>query len=763
MSKVRITGWSVFGIGVLAVLFYLSQRNYLLFHAMVELFAVVVGGSIFILGWNSRHLVGNCAFSALGVGYLSVALVDLLHALSYQGMNVFPTFPGANLPTQLWIVARWLESLSLLLFPFLAGKKLSVGRLSLGYAAATGLLLTAIFRGFFPDCYIDGVGLTHFKIFSEYLICGILMVAALSLSRHRERFDRTVWLLLLAAVGLTICGELAFTFYVSVYGLSNILGHYFKLLSFFLVYLALVRSTFLRPYMLLLRDLKSAEDGLRASEKRYRDLIDQSVQGTAVACANPVRLAFVSQRMADITGYSREALLTMPADLLYAIIHVDDREAFLDRFQRRLQGDRLAAESMYRIVRRDGQVRWVESHNVRIQFAGEPAVQSTFVDITERVLAEQEVRRYRDNLETLVAERTRELASARSQAEAAGRAKAMFLANMSHEIRTPLNAILGYAQVMRRACDGCPKRSRGLEVISRSGEQLLALINDLLTLSKGDIEAATVRSEQFSLAHLLDEVQKVFLPEAVERQVRLTVSLADNVPTVVCTDAGKVRQVVNNLVENALRHADAREVEVLATAGLPAPGMVTISVCDTGSGIAVEEQELVFREFEQTAAGRRRSVGVGLGLAISRSLARLLGGDVVVESMPGAGSTFQFSFRIDHETGSQCERGRGVLGVLDTVGIRCASTVSAEGPPVVLNAAELRVLAGDVRAAFVSAIRAGDIKAVRLLVIEIGKTHPNLAEYLLAMVNRFDYNGLLELLLRNDGAVSVAAVDPAQC
>ena len=244
-----------------------------------------------------------------------------------------------------------------------------------------------------------------------------------------------------------------------------------------------------------------------------------------------------------------------------------------------------------------------------------------------------------------IAKLTGDLRVARDAAERASRAKSTFLATMSHEIRTPMNAILGYGQLLLSANDLSPDQRRKLDVIGASGEHLLTLINDILDMSRIEADRVSLSVEPFDLHILLRELGTMFAPQAAARRIALDVHADPALPHGIEADPGKVRQVLSNLVGNALKFTDTGGVRVRATsrsAGSSAC-VVTIEVEDTGPGIPAGEIDSIFEPFEQTEAGARKG-GTGLGLAISRSFARLMSGDVTVRTTPGRGSTFTFSF-----------------------------------------------------------------------------------------------------------------------
>ena len=240
--------------------------SYLLFHSLAEIFSIVVACGIFMVVWNSRRFVDNSYLMFIAIAFLFVAGVDALHTLAYKGMGVFKG-DDADLATQLWIGARYLHSISLLLAALHIGRKVRANLVFAGYALAVFLLLGSIFYWeVFPACFVEGTGLTPFKRISEYTICLILLASMALLLRHRREFDPRLLRLLALSIVATIASELAFTFYISVYGLSNMLGHLLKIIAFYLIYKAVIETRLVRPYNILFRGLKQSEEALRASK-----------------------------------------------------------------------------------------------------------------------------------------------------------------------------------------------------------------------------------------------------------------------------------------------------------------------------------------------------------------------------------------------------------------------------------------------------------------------------------------------------------------
>lgn len=260
---------SLAGFACIGVLYLSSLYNYLLFHSLVELFSVAVSFAMFMLIWNTRRFMSNDFLLFVGVAYLFVGFIDLFHSLAYKGMGVFPG-DDANLPTQLWIAARYLQSISLLIAPLFLARRIKPGSLILIFSVVSLILIGSITSGVFPDCYING--LTPFKKISEYIISTILAISALILIVNRRAFKLKILALLLCSILFTILTELSFTFYVSVYGLSNFWGHIFKIIATYFIYHSIVSTGLNHPFDLVFLDLKKRENELYATQEKLRML-----------------------------------------------------------------------------------------------------------------------------------------------------------------------------------------------------------------------------------------------------------------------------------------------------------------------------------------------------------------------------------------------------------------------------------------------------------------------------------------------------------
>lgn len=285
--------------------------------------------------------------------------------------------------------------------------------------------------------------------------------------------------------------------------------------------------------------------------------------------------------------------------------------------------------------------------------------------------AAQLVQQERNLLEQKVAERTEQIEkhsealdqsrrialAAQKAAETANQAKSVFLANMSHELRTPLNAILGFSHLMALDEGLSAKQQEYVTIVNRSGEHLLTLINDILDITKIEAGRVTVDIQNVDLSDLLNTLENMFQLKAREKGLQLDFQQAPNTPRFIKTDVVKLRQILINLLHNAIKFTAAGKValRVMATAENKSPG-ATIRLCfeieDTGPGISPEELDNLFEAFVQTKAGQSTQEGTGLGLAISRQFVSMLGGELTVTSVPGHGARFRFEIEIEEIEGA---------------------------------------------------------------------------------------------------------------
>lgn len=372
-------------------------------------------------------------------------------------------------------------------------------------------------------------------------------------------------------------------------------------------------------------ELKTHEQALRESEQRFRGTFEQAAVGIAHVGLDGTWLR-VNDKLCEILGRTREDLLETR---FQDITHPEDLEADL-QLARRVLGKEINEYCLEkRYLSADGSIVW--AHLTVSMIWNDDGTPKHFVsvleDISQRKLAQEQ------------------LENARRLADEANRAKGDFLAHMSHEIRTPLNGILGYAELLRRGV-GTPSQQRShLETIISSGHHLLTLIDDILDLSK--IESGYLQLEQIRCSphQIICEVLSLLRVRAQEKCLNLEAEWATPAPLTVLTDPARLRQVLVNVVGNAIKFTDKGEVRIVASVSADdVEPRFAIDVIDTGIGIPEDRQEAIFAPFSQADYSiTRRFGGTGLGMSISRKIARSLGGDITVVSRVGRGSTFRIT------------------------------------------------------------------------------------------------------------------------
>jgi hypothetical protein len=636
----------------LALLYFLSRANYLLFHSIVESFSIIVACGVFMVAWNSRRFHENGYFLCLGVGALCVAVVDFLHTLAYKDMGVFPG-AGANLPTQLWIAARYLEAAAFLLAPLLLTRRARLAPLFCGFLAAAALLLAAVFGGLFPDCFREPSGLTPFKIASEYLICLMIGSSVVLLHRQRRAFDPGVLRLLFLAAGAFILAELSFTLYTDVFGVSNMVGHLFKVAGFYFIYRGVIETGLTRPYDLLFRELKQ-------SEERYRGLY-QKTPVMLHSIDQEGRLMSVSDYWLEHLGYARQEVIGHPVTDLFT---ETSRRYALERALPDFFRTGACQDLAYQVVKKDGEVIVVHlsattERNEKGEFIRSLAV---MVDVTERLRYEKEI----EHLNAELLNRAEELEETNTELEAANEnldeanteletANAAlvelneelatangdleaFNYSVSHDLRGPLTIITCQSQLILTlfAKNLEPEAREFIAGIQDQTCRMDEMITTLLDFSRlGKVELRRQRVDLSTLA------------KSIARELTLreqTRTVAFHIPEGLGTegDLGLLQILLENLLGNAWKYT-GKTAEPKIEVGLAEVGCGrTFFVRDNGAGFDPARTGELFAPFKRLHDADDFE-GFGIGLATVQRIVKRHGGKVWAEGFPGEGATFYFS------------------------------------------------------------------------------------------------------------------------
>jgi PAS domain S-box-containing protein len=703
----------ILAIGIL-LLFFLSIYKYLLFHSVAEVISIVISGGIFFIGWNSRKYMNSSFFLIVGTSFLFISVIDLLHTLSYSEMNIFLDY-DANLPTQLWIAARYWQSLSYLIAAIAINKKVNASYLMAGSVIIISILFFTIFTGLFPTCFIDivGQGQTPFKIISEYVINSILLASIVILYKFRNEFNRKIFYLIVISISFTFVSELAFTFYVSVFDFSNLIGHILKIVAFFFIYKAIIEIGLTNPFGLLLKSMKK-------SEEKYRKLVEDSLEGIWVI-DDETNTTFVNQSMADMLGYEIDEMIEAN---LYEFMDEDGKKLAETNFERRRRG--IEEDHEFEFLHKSGRKIFatLKASPIFDEDGNFEGAMAFVTDVTEQKIAQEKIadmaRFPLENPNPILRLSTKYvlLANKASQdlfrigegsripevlitpvSEAFSKNKniemeleikdliynlfivpikgkgyaniygmditarkdaednlSRFVSTVSHELRTPVSVLTLSIEFLEKHSNKItPEIERKLrEGISRNIYLLKDLIDDILTLSRIDEGKNKMEWNEYMPSLVLKDILTLMEPIGNQKNITFKVDLSDDIK--LYGDSKKVDQIFRIFIDNAIKYSrESNIIEINAFdhyKGKYNPNVrdgVLFQFEDNGIGITQKDIASIFQRFFRSSQVTDIP-GTGLGLPIAKELIELHNGEVYVESEYGKGTIFYVFFpRIEKE------------------------------------------------------------------------------------------------------------------
>jgi len=619
-----LLSWHVWFVPIVLsiVLIAVSHYNYLLFHTLVELFSIIVGVLMLVVAFYTHAFSRENFLLYLGAGYFWVAILDLIHTLLYKGMNIYSSGILDDF-VQFWIASRYTESFILLVAPIFLLRKVSIARVFIGYGAIALLISIIIMSHHFPTTFVEGEGLTDFKIFSEYIICFILLMALGNLWFHRAFLKDGLFPFLTIAIVLTIFSELAFTSFISVYGPANLIGHIFKLFSFWIIFYSIVRLSLQEPY-----------EKLVESETRFRNLFKVMPVALGEVSDNG-HIGNLNDQFIQTFGYTREDIPTLDEWWQLAYPNDEYRQSVQEIWGKAVQTaselNQALKPNEFEVTCKNGEVRLIEISGVPL---GRDFL-SIFIDLTEQKATEQERLQMQSQLE-----HTQRLDSL-----------GILAGGIAHDFNNILTSIMGNAALAERKAMKSPQdMPRYLSNIVQSSEKAANLCKQMLAYSgKGRFEVRVI-----DLSATVEETSRL-LEVSISKGVVLKYALAEKLPSVEA-DIAQIQQVIMNLVLNAsdaigkksgvisigtgLMQADSAYLSQTSIDDhLPDGRYVYLEVSDTGAGMDKETQARLFEPFFTT-----KFTGHGLGMSAVQGIIRGHKGAIKVYSELGRGSTFKVLF-----------------------------------------------------------------------------------------------------------------------
>lgn len=597
-----LTGSEIAAILIMTIaLYFVSTHNYLLFHTPVEMTITIMAMMVFLTTWFSRHMIKNNYLLFLGISYLFITIIELFHTLAYKGMGVLP-MQGANMATQLWTGARYLEAATFLIAPLVMKKELKAYSTFLIYAIITTALLISIYSNIFPVCYIEDTGLTTFKIYSEYLISGMFIGALGLLWKERDKFDPFVMNLLIASIILAVLAELAFTLYKDVYGSFNLLGHLFKLLAFYLIYKAIVTTAFVDPYKLLSKDLIQKEHMLREEKERFQELFETFSNGVVVLETQDrgqrFHLKDINPAAQKLRHMYKDEFLGKDFTEIYPAVNENKLMDIIHRVWE--TGERVSIPELYYY---DSFIEgWWELYIYRLS-SGE------IVIVCKDITKSKELERSQENLTEMLR---------------------IINKILRHDISNDLTVISMSLEIF--------KENNDPEYLAMAHKALNRSFNRIREMGK--LEDVIANKLELKPYDLYDVITKVSQNHPIE------IHMKDN--CIVMADEG-LYSVVDNIIKNAVDHGHATEIEI--TVNTKNDEVCSMRIADNGTGIPDEIIQYIFKEgFRYGKTGH-----TGLGLYIARVIMNRYG-SIAVEKNEPSGVAFTLNFKRSQKCSASDEK-----------------------------------------------------------------------------------------------------------
>lgn len=580
---------------VLSALVISINQSYLLFHTIIELLSIVVAFTVFIITWNAKKVLENQYLYFVGIAYLFIGCLDLLHTITFSGLNLINS--DAFYANQFWVATRGLEALTLVagFYFFKNKKKLNADLLFLGYLLISIIItLSILYWHIFPICYVKGQGQTDFKIIAEYTIIGVLCIAGYLLTIQKKLFDPLVYRLLASSICFSILSEFFFTLYFENNSIINAVGHLFKLVSFYLIYKANVETGFTKPTILLFNEIKESEFRYRTLANNLPVLIFRFDEAFKCTYTN-----------ADERDVNKKLLMEVLAEV----------EVLLHRLK---LSNKTSLEHEIK-VKDEGEIQIYcldlisENQNPEM---GKATYLVLCQDITKLKLAEEqltELNATKDKLFSIIA----------------------------HDLKNPFTTILASSELIYKSS---PKlgfeKTQNLALRSHeAAKNAYTLLENLLSWSMIQTGVLKPNPERIEVNLLFENIIKIMLPSASEKGIEITSTVTTSIACY--ADLNMTNTILRNLISNAIKFSfnnTTIDIKVALEADF-----VKFSVTDQGVGIDAENLNyLLSSNAVVSKDGTGKEKGTGLGLQLCKDFIRLNEGKFNIIGSLGKGTTFEF-------------------------------------------------------------------------------------------------------------------------
>lgn len=574
--------------------------DYLFFHALSEFFSIIITFTVFIITWNLKYKIQNNVLLIFGISCLYISFLDLIHTLGFYGMGIFTEY-GRDLATQLWIVSRYMQSISIFVAFLLIHKRNNPINVFLIYLFITTIIIFLIFARLFPVCYDEVTGLTPFKKISEYIICGILLSSIFIIIKKKYLINVYVLQMFIHSILFMIFSEISFTFYIDVYGIFNLTGHILKFIAVYFIYLSILKTELTDPFQSLFRDISVKQKELEG--------FSNAIPEAFIVIDSNGKILFVNDLFQNILIDSNH----MPLKIGDNLKKIQINNILLNKIKEIID----IKQEVNTIIESKKESEWYEAITRIIRYSDKPSDYSVLVllrDIT-RFLEYDAIQK-------------------------------KFISITSHEMRTPLTNLSLSMNNLEKHFDTLTDESKKqlISILSRNIESLQELTENLLDVSKLDSEKMKLNYESFKISEAINHVIEELKPISSAKSIRFTIECPKE--SKILADPQRIIQVIQIIIHNAIKYSPKNSVVKIMIEenhsgrySIKSKTGTLIKIQDYGIGIKNQDKYRIFEKFFRSD-DVKNIPGTGLGLYIAKEIVELHQGDIFIESEFGKGSIF---------------------------------------------------------------------------------------------------------------------------
>jgi len=604
------------------VFYFISKSNYLLFHSLIEIIAISLSFSIMLIAIGTIKICNNKYLSYLSIVSGFVSIIDLFHTMTYKGMNIITS--NSDIPIQLSIVARYYEVLALVVSFYYLKKKINVTKIVIYNSIVVLIILTSIFIvKIFPTCYIEGYGLTKFKIYSGYTISLMFILIIFLLNSNVKFKSNKENKILILAIIFKILSEMSFSFYIGVYDFLNFVGHIMKFVSSYYLYKALLKSIVTNPYSSLIKNLNLkvleiemkneelvlAKGNVEKEYSKYKRLIDFLPEGVLIM--EDYTIAYANNKIISKLGLNDGASIINRS--IFELVDSVYKEKIINRLD--IKNKNKIANPAEGKLCYNGKNLDVEISTLFVKHEiGEDCFISVIRDIYDSKRAIE--------MEYLLLEKERE-----------DKFKNDFFANISHELRTPINVIYSAVQLEGMYLG---KKDIGSiinynSIIKQNCLRLIRITNNIIDTTKIQSGFFKAKSKNQNIVNIVEEITMSITTYSDYKNIHVIFDTEYEEIYVNC-DENLIERIILNLLSNSVKYGKQEgniEVSIYKRNNYS----VEISIKDDGIGIPKESHNTIFERFGKVDKSiSRNTEGSGIGLYLVKVLVEMQGGSISINS-----------------------------------------------------------------------------------------------------------------------------------